>query len=228
MTAPLRVTLVRRLERAAMLLARMAAARGRAILPAVLLILLGLTPGAGSADLAAQEPLAPVPTTRAPLPEPLDISPGGAFWRALLLPGWGHAAIGSHTRGAFYFGAQATTTYTLLRTRIRVGEAQDRVRFREGVLLQRLAAEGVDDPEAIQERFDEDATLGELRRLLDARKEQQEDLVAFGIFLLLLSGADAYVSAHLARFPDPLELEARPGPAGSGTFDVGIRLTLPN
>lgn len=201
------------------------------LLPAILValvVLVGVNPWTGRADLAAQEPPAPVAGAQRPLPEPLDISPGGAFWRALLFPGWGHAAIGSHTRGAFYFGAQATTTYTLFRTRIRVGEAQDRVRFRENVLLQRLADEGVTDPELIEQRFDEDAALSELRRLLDARKEQQEDLVAFGIFLLLLSGADAYVSAHLARFPDPLELEARPGPAGSGTFDIGLRLTLPN
>ena len=185
-------------------------------------------PGGGAGALTAQEPQ-PVPTTtRPPLPEPLDISPGGAFLRAIAFPGWGHAAIGSHARGAFSFGAQAATTDTLLRTRIRVGEAQDRVRFRENVLLQRLAEEGVTDPDAIQQRLDEDGTLEELRSLLDARGEQQEDLVAFGIFLLLLSGADAYVSAHLARFPDPLELEARPGPQGSGTFDLGLRIRLPN
>lgn len=204
--------------------------RRRPVAPVLvaLLVLAGAAPWTGGAGLGAQEPPTPVSGGQRPLPEPLDISPGGAFLRALAFPGWGHAAIGSHTRGAFYFGAQATTTYTLFRTRIRVGEAQDRVRFRENVLLQRLAAEGVTDPDAIEQRFEEDATLGELRSLLDARKEQQEDLVAFGIFLLLLSGADAYVSAHLARFPDPLELEARPGPAGSGTFDVGIRLKLPN
>ena len=202
--------------------------RGWTTLALFLVLAWVAVPGAGTGALQAQEPQ-PVPTTtRPPLPEPLDISPGGAFLRAIAFPGWGHAAIGSHTRGAFYFGAQAATTYTLLRTRIRVGEAQDRVRFRENVLLQRLAQEGVTDPDAIQQRLDEDGTLEELRNLLDARAEQQEDLVAFGIFLLLLSGADAYVSAHLARFPDPLEVEARPGPQGIGTFDLGLRIRLPN
>ena len=177
--------------------------------------------------VGGQETPTPAQQSPSPISEPLDISPGGAFLRALVFPGWGHAAIGSHTRGAVYFGAQATTVYTLLRTRVRVGEAQDRVRFREDVLLDRLADEGVTDPELIQERLDSDPALGELRSLLDARKEQQEDLVAFGIFLLFLSGADAYVSAHLARFPDPLELEARTAPDGTATLDVGLRIPLP-
>lgn len=174
---------------------------------------------------AQERPPAPE-TPRTTALDPIDISPGGAFWRALAFPGWGHAAIGSHARGGVYFAAQAATVYTLLRTRIRVGEAQDRVRFRETVLQERLAAEGVTEVDLVQERLDADAALGELRGLLDARKEQQEDLVAFGLFVLLLSGADAYVSAHLARFPEPLELEARPG--SRGTFDVGLRVKIPN
>ncbi|MDH3270383.1 MAG: DUF5683 domain-containing protein [Gemmatimonadota bacterium] len=176
-------------------------------------------------DLDAQErPVPNAPTTSAALP-PLEISPGAAFRRALVFPGWGHAAIGSYTRGGFYFTAQGAILYTALRTRVRVGESQDRVRFREGVLLDRLAKEGVTDPEEIQQRLDDDRDLSELRGLLDSRKEQQEDMVALGLFFFLISGVDAYVSAHLARFPDPLELDARPGPGG--TVDLALRVPLP-
>ncbi|NNF14620.1 MAG: hypothetical protein HKN72_15435 [Gemmatimonadetes bacterium] len=159
-------------------------------------------------------------------PQPLDISPGGAFWRALVFPGWGHAAIDSHGRGGFYFAAQTATIYTLLRTRIRLGEAQDRVRFREAILLDRLAAEGVTDFNTIQGRLNGDAPLSDLRNLLDARKEQQEDMVALGIFFLFIGAADAYVSAHLARFPEPLDIGTGVGPTGP-TVELALRLPLP-
>lgn len=181
---------------------------------------------ASTTPALAQDPQAPAVDTTRQLPPALDISPGGAFWRALVFPGWGHAAIDAHGRGGFYFAAQSATIYTTLRTRMRVGEAQDRVRFRESVLLERLAAEGVTDPELIQQRFEEDPTLSELRGLLDSRKEQQEDMVALGIFLFFLSAADAYVSAHLSRFPEPLDVSARAGPRGP-IIDVAVQLPLP-
>lgn len=167
----------------------------------------------------------PTPTATPALPPPIDISPGGAFLRAVLVPGWGHAAIGSYSRGGFYFAAQSATVYTLLRARTRIGTAQDRVRLAEQVVRAELAAGGVTDPEAIAEALDSDARVSGVRRLLDSRKEQQEDLVALGIFLVLLSAADAYVSAHLARFPEPLELDTDVAPDGS--VNVGFRLALP-
>lgn len=179
---------------------------------------------AAPVETAAQQQPAPAP---AAAQEPaLDVSPRGAFLRALAVPGWGHAAIGSYTRGGFYFAAQSATVYTLLRTRMRVGEAQDRVRLRESIVRRQAEAAGVTDPLEIQTRFDEDPALQQLNGLLESRKDQQEDLVALGIFLLFLSGADAYVSAHLARFPEPLELEG--GPAPDGGVEVGLRLSLPN
>ncbi|MDX1493357.1 MAG: DUF5683 domain-containing protein [Longimicrobiales bacterium] len=188
---------------------------------AVALVLLTLSaPGALAQDAPGAMRIAPEP------PQPLDISPGGAVWRALVFPGWGHAAIDAHGRGGFYFAAQSATLYTLFRTRIRVREAQDRVRFREAVIAQRLADEGVTDPDEIDARFDEDPALSELRGLLDSRKEQQEDMVALGIFFLFISAADAYVSAHLARFPEPLDVAVRPGPTGP-TVDVGLKVALP-
>ena len=181
-----------------------------------------LTAAAPTEVAAQQQPTPDPPVEQEPA---LDISPRGAFLRALAVPGWGHAAIGSYTRGGFYFAAQSATVYTLLRTRMRVGEVQDRVRLRESIVRRQAEAAGVTDPLEIQARFDEDPALQELNGLLESRKDQQEDLVALGIFLLFLSGADAYVSAHLARFPEPLELEGRPAPDGG--FEVGLSLSLP-
>jgi hypothetical protein len=179
-------------------------------------------PASASGQVAPQPEAADGPG----IPPPLPISPGGAFWRALLVPGWGHAAIGAHGRGAFYAGAQASTVYALLRTRIRLVEARKSLQFREKQLRAAAVAGGTLRPDDIQAVLDEDDVRTELQALIDGRESQQEDLLAFSIFLVLLSSADAYVSAHLARFPEPLALETRPSPGGG--MDVGLRIPLGN
>lgn len=153
------------------------------------------------------------------------VSPRGAFFRALLVPGWGHAAIGSYTRAGFYFFAETATAYTLLRARHRLAEARAHRGLVEGALREDVAARGVTDPAEIETLLAEDATLRGLRELVEAREQQQEDLVAFGIFLLFLSGADAYVSAHLAGFPAPISIEAVPGGDGS-RVDLAVRVRV--
>jgi hypothetical protein len=180
-------------------------------------------------DAGAQQPT-PVTPGAEPgvdaLIQPLGISPGDAFLRSVLVPGWGHAAIGSYTRGGFYFLLESATAYTFLRTRRRLSEARDRATFREDRVRADLADEGITDPQEIETRIDQDAALESFQDLVDSRKGQQEDLVAFGIFLLFLSGADAYVSAHLARFPAPIEVDV--SPTSSGRAEVALRIPLPN
>ena len=177
--------------------------------------------------LAAQD----VPPSEAPTPDlvlgrpTLDPpSPGGAFLRSLAVPGWGHAAIGSYGRGAFYVAAEAGTWYALIRTRLRLVEARERASLRERVLREALAREGVTDPAEVQQRLDTDPALSDVRGLVASRESQQEDWVALGIFLMLLSGADAYVSAHLANFPDPIEVGVVPGVAGG--VELAVRVPL--
>lgn len=179
-----------------------------------------------ASPLGAQVVQPPATTDTNVVLPPIDVSPGGVFLRAALVPGWGHVAIGSYTRGAFYFSAQTATVYTLLRARTRIGTAQDRVRLTKQVVLAELASAGVTDPEAIQQALNGDERLNGVQGLLEARQEQQEDLVALGIFLVLLSAADAYVSAHLARFPEPLDLETNV--SFEGAVELGFRVALPN
>lgn len=176
------------------------------------------------ARAATQEPTRPE-AERAATPPPIDVSPRGAFLRALALPGWGHAAIGSYTRGGFYFAVQSATAYTFLRTRHRLNEVRERVDFREDWLRAELAAQGLTDPAAVDAALAEDVDLTELRALREARAQQREDLIAFGIFVLFLSGADAYVSAHLSRFPEPLEVGARV--LDDGRYGLVVRVPLP-
>lgn len=194
--------------------------------PAVL-VGLGFAVGLGIAHAhegtAQQPPLAP--DSLAPAVQPIGVSPRGAFVRALLVPGWGHVSIGAYTRGGFYFALETATAYTFIRTRIRLGEARERAALREQVLRARLAAAGVTDPEAIGAALDADATLRAFRNLVGSRERQQEDLIAWGIFLLFLAGADAYVSAHLARFPAPIELEATAQPGAR--VELALHISLP-
>lgn len=130
------------------------------------------------------------------------VSPLGAFLRAVAIPGWGHAAVGSHGRGGFYLGTQAVTGWMLVKTRSRRNSAGELRSVREEVIRAELADEGVTDETAIQAALEADQGWAGADRLFGARQQQFEDWLAVGIFTVLLSGADALVSAHLQDFPD--------------------------
>src|SRR5688572_21409122 len=107
--------------------------------------------------------------------------------RAMLVPGWGHAAIGAYSRGGFYVALESLTAYTLLRTRNRLADARERASFRESFVRASLEQEGVTDPGVVQARLEQDEALAGLDDLVSSRESQQEDLVAFGIFVLFLT-----------------------------------------
>jgi hypothetical protein len=197
--------------------------------------------GAAAAPLAAQQPdtlaaqdtlVVPVdtivPTQRdVELPE-LDepLTPGGAMLRAALLPGWGHASIGSYRRGAFYFAAETTTGFFLARTARRLSLAKDERDLQEDRLREELLDQG-EHPDSIPGLLDQAFEVRDARGLVDARQQQLEDWIAFGAFLLFIGAADAFVSAHLRDFPEPLEPRAVlvPTPAGvvaSVGFSVAV------
>ena len=46
----------------------------------------------------------------------VGITPRGAMLRSFLIPGWGHAALGSYNRGGFYFLAEALSGWMLVKT----------------------------------------------------------------------------------------------------------------
>lgn len=185
--------------------------------------LLAVAPGAASAQ--ARPAPQPAPSDSTTQAAARGASPGGAFLRAVLIPGWGHASIGAYNRGAFYVAVESATGWALVKSRKRVQEAAERVAFREGVVRSELAAQNIVDPETVQDALDEDETLLDLQSLEESRRQQREDWTALGIFLLFLSGADAYVSAHLQHFPQPIEVNAVP--VGNGRMELTVSLRLP-
>ena len=171
-------------------------------------------------DQVADSTLSPL------LPTSASVSPGGAFLRAVLVPGWGHVSIGANARAGAYFAIESAVAYGIIRTRRRISEAASRANFRELLLREDLTTKGITDPNQIKNALESDATLADLKSLGESRSDQQEDLVAFGLFLLFLSGADAFVSAHLKDFPDPIAIEG--GPTNDGRLEIGLKLRLPN
>ncbi len=69
--------------------------------------------------------------------------------------------------------------------------------------------------------------LGYLRRtnspLADSKEQQLEDWVTILVFNHLMSGLEAFVSAHLWDFPDDLEVRSVPGAYGA-QLTIPIRL----
>jgi len=153
---------------------------------------------------------------------PRRVSPRGAFIRSALIPGWGHAEVGALSRGAFYFSVEATSAMMLFKTQTRIARTRDRLNLRESILTARLEAQGITDPLEIEAALAADPEVEDLRALEGTRVDQREDWLAFGLFLMLIGGVDAYVSAHLADFPTAVVVE----PAPAGGVGVGFSLSV--
>lgn len=52
------------------------------------------------------------------------VTPMGAFFRSLILPGWGQAAVDQPVRGAFYFTMEATSLWMLFKTQAKLDAAR--------------------------------------------------------------------------------------------------------
>lgn len=153
------------------------------------------------------------------------VTPGGAFLRSLAIPGWGQAAAGSYTRAGFYFVTSGATLWMWLKTAHFLDAAEDRRDLLEVELENALIRQGISNPDTLAARVEADPGVTGARSLVEARAQQREDWTSFGIFWLLLNAADAFVSAHLADFPEPVEVDVGAGLPGGGAelrFSVGI------
>lgn len=86
----------------------------------------------------AQEPIPPEPPALDTVPvsssvQALDtdsagvsppVSPMGAFFRSLVLPGWGQVSVDQPGRGAFYFAMEAGSLWMLLKTNAKLNAAK--------------------------------------------------------------------------------------------------------
>lgn len=149
------------------------------------------------------------------------VSPRGAFLRSMAVPGWGHALVGSYARAGFYVTVQGGTAWMLVKTESRRRTALDLLELRSREADSRLRAQGL-TPDSAALRVASDPEVVAAQELVDARGQQREDWLALGIALIFLAGVDAYVSAHLADFPEPLHLTV--APAGEGRVELGLSI----
>jgi hypothetical protein len=96
--------------------------------------------------------------------------------------------------------------------------------MRELEALERVSADPTIDPGDIASAIKSDSGVVSALELEEIRRQQREDWLAFSVFFLLLAGADAFVTAHLAEFPDPLEVAIRPLPEMG--VEVGFRVVF--
>ncbi|MFW6079202.1 MAG: DUF5683 domain-containing protein [Gemmatimonadota bacterium] len=155
--------------------------------------------------------------------------PAGAFVRSLLVPGWGQAAFDAYFRGGVYFAARTGSTFMVVKTMEKLGEARDMERRRRAVARDSLLglaetdsalAERFEDPAELEQAIEQDSAVVEAGDLTEARAEQREDWIAWLLFWTLVGGVDAYVTAHLSDFPVDVIAEPRAG----GGARVGVRL----
>lgn len=159
-------------------------------------------------------------------------SPGGAFFRSIAVPGWGQASVGSYGRGAVWFAIQSASWYMLLKT---IGELSEvrgiesrRVAAATDSLNQLIATDPEEyqdlseDPIAFENAIAADSAVAASRKLIDAREQQRQDWIVYTMFFTLLSGVDAYVTAHLKGFPDVLLVE----PRSDGGLDLGVSVPV--
>jgi hypothetical protein len=158
-------------------------------------------------------------------------SPRGAFLRSLVIPGWGQASVGSYTRGGIFFAIQSTSGYMLAKTIARLNQARDRESFRVAaardslfLLMQQDTAANrrLSDPLAFEEAVSDNPNVAEARDLVESREQQRQDWITYTIFFTLMSGVDAYVSAHLRNLPGELSAE----PRSDGGFALSVKIPL--
>jgi hypothetical protein len=185
-----------------LLLLRLAFERWRSHIEQVLALTSGFLTAVLLAMLAVPASAQQIPAG-SPMPQEdpeLEISPRSAFLRSLVLPGWGQAYAGAPGRGAVYFSLAGGSVWMAHVARRQLQDAR-----REQEWLREIGQLAPD---------------GETEFAI-ARARHFEDWAALSLFLFFLSGADAYVAAHLADFED--RIGVLPSPEGA----VQFRATLP-
>ncbi|MFH1764529.1 MAG: DUF5683 domain-containing protein [Gemmatimonadota bacterium] len=153
---------------------------------------------------------------------PEGTSPRGAFIRSALIPGWGHTKVKAYVRGAFYFTAETATALMVYKTQTRITGTRKQLDMREAVVTARLGTDPPPGPSAIESALAQDPVVEDLRLLEESRIGQREDWIALGLFLMLIGGVDAYVSAHLADFPAAVVI----GPSPATGVEIGLSLPI--
>lgn len=132
----------------------------------------------------------------------VPVSARGAFLRSLAIPGWGQAYVQAPGRGVVYFAAESGSLWMWYKSRRQLAAARElEATMRESGQL----------------------TAEQPSPLVRARESQVEDWFFLSAFILLFSGADAYVTAQLRDFDDNIGVQ----PGGDGSIRLEARVPFP-
>jgi hypothetical protein len=159
------------------------------------------------------------------------ITPRKAFFRSVLVPGWGQFSVDANRRGAIFVALQSTSWFMLGKTLHKYSEAKDLAEERSAAARDSIEAlmrtdtvlnRRFSNPDTLQAKIDSTLSVSRARRLINSRRQQRQDWITYTLVLTLASGVDAYVAAHLADFPATVGAEPRIG--GGMNLRVGIPL----
>lgn len=160
-------------------------------------LLLGTAPAA----VGQVRSTVPMPTTPPADSSRAPATPLGAFFRSLVLPGWGQAVLDRKlTGGLFLLWEGITLAMT--------------TKVHQEVQFVRATEDTRNIPSGQRESS-----------LLRAKRAEREDWLVLLAFNHLFSGLEAYVAAHFTDFPGDLRFGAVPGPRGPEPV-VGLRLPI--
>jgi hypothetical protein len=160
------------------------------------------------------------------------LTPGGAFVRSLVIPGWGQSAFGAYTRGGIYFSGWTANWFMNFKNQVRLQEARNQLTLRTSQIREQLIADSP-NPDSMRAVLDTTNVLpsavradpigGGLHGLVRSREQQREDWIAWSLFWILASGVDAFVVAHLSDFPAVIDFE----PQAGGGVSLKVEVPLP-
>lgn len=141
----------------------------------------------------------PPPLQRLPQQDEVraPLTPGGAFLRSFLVPGWAQHVLGRPRAGAFFVATEFVSAVMMVDARQRLALARRWGRDSMVVGWELPTTPG-EPPRAIVEP-------GPIAGRIPPRRQQVEDWTAILLFNHLLAGADAFVAAHLWELPVQLE-----------------------
>jgi hypothetical protein len=160
------------------------------------------------------------------------ITPGRAFVRSMLIPGWGQFSTGATARGAVYATLQGASAIMLGKTMFKLSDARNEVNARRQTASDSLVAFAatLKDTALIRRYSNKDSLNVDVEKqfgvidkesLVKARTSQRQDWITYLLFFTFASGVDAFVGAHLADFPGSVTVE--PAQAGGTQLRVDWR-----
>lgn len=142
---------------------------------------------------------APAVTTEIVRP---TVRPLPAFFRSLVLPGWGQAILDRKLTAGLFMAWEGITLSMALK-------AHREVQRLERTEDTRIPAGSMEESERLQ-----------------AKKAEREDWLVLLAFNHLFSGLEAFVSAHLWDFPEDVRIRAVPI-GSSDSRNWGVQVSIP-